>query len=53
MDYEDFQEIKRLNRGGIDKLEVRFNEHASVGTEIRDLKASNLKKVGNIHSSTQ
>ena len=48
MDYDDFQEIKRLTRGGIEKLEVRLNELASVGTEIRDLIASNLKKVGNI-----
>ncbi|WP_430611822.1 recombinase family protein [Flavobacterium sp. JP2137] len=47
MDYEDCQEIKKLTRGSIEKLEGKLNALASVGTEIKDLIATNLKKVAN------
>lgn len=48
MDYDDFQEVKKLIKGRIEKLEKQLNDLASVGTEIRDLVASALKKVANI-----
>ena len=48
MDYDDFQEVKKLTKGRIEKLEKQLNDLASVGTEIRDLVASALKKVANI-----
>ncbi|WP_270089885.1 hypothetical protein [Sphingobacterium sp. SYP-B4668] len=48
MDYDDFKEVKKLTKGRIEKLEKQLNDLASVGTEIRDLVASALKKVANI-----
>src|SRR5690554_4612138 len=45
---DDFQEVKRLTKGKIEDLEKRLNNLAVVGTEIKDLVASALKKVANI-----
>ncbi len=45
---DDFQEVKRLTKGNIEVLERRLNDLAVVGTEIKDLVASTLKKVANI-----
>ncbi len=45
---DDFQEVKKLTKGNIEKLEQRLNDLATVGTEIKDLVASALKKVANI-----
>ena len=45
---DDFQEVKKLTKGKIEKLEQRLNDLAVVGTEIKDLVASALKKVANI-----
>ena len=45
---DDFQEVKKLTKGNIEKLEQRLNDLAIVGTEIKDLVASALKKVANI-----
>src|SRR5690606_40071752 len=43
----DFQEVKKLTKGKIEVLERRLNDLAVVGTEIKDLVASTLKKVAN------
>jgi len=48
MDFDDFQEVKKLTKGKIENLEKRLNELAQIGTEIKDLVASVLKKVANI-----
>ncbi len=48
MDFEDFQEVKKLTKGKIENLERRLNELAQIGKEIQDLVASALKKVANI-----
>src|SRR5690606_35095800 len=45
---DDFQEVKKLTKGKIEVLERRLNDLAVVGTEIKDLVASTLKKVANI-----
>ncbi|MBN8718025.1 hypothetical protein SAMN05444410_103206 [Hydrobacter penzbergensis] len=45
---DDFQQVKKLTKGRIEKLEAQLNDLASVGTEIRDLVASTLKKLANI-----
>ncbi len=45
---DDFQEVKKLTKGNIEKLEQRLNDLAIVGTEIKDLLPSALKKVANI-----
>ncbi len=45
---DDFQEVKKLTKGNIEKMEQRLNDLAIVGTEIKDLVASALKKVANI-----
>lgn len=34
---DDFQEVEKLTKGQIEKLEGQLNDLASVGTEIRDL----------------
>lgn len=45
---DDFKEVKKLTKGKIEVLERRLNDLATVGTEIKDLVASALKKVANI-----
>lgn len=45
---DDFKEVKKLTKGKIEVLERRLNDLATVGTEIKDLVASDLKKVANI-----
>lgn len=45
---DDFKEVKKLTKGKIEVLERRLNDLATVGTEIKDLVASVLKKVANI-----
>ncbi|WP_222867776.1 zinc dependent phospholipase C family protein [Sphingobacterium phlebotomi] len=45
---DDFQEVKKLTKGKIEDLETKLNDLAGVGTEIKDLVASALKKVANI-----
>ena len=45
---DDFQEVKKLTKGKIEKLERQLNDLAVVGSEIKDLVASALKKVANI-----
>src|SRR5690606_36712556 len=45
---DDFQEVKKLTKGKIEDLETKLNDLAVVGTEIKDLVASALKKVANI-----
>ena len=45
---DDFQQVKKLTKGRIEKLEAQLNDLASVETEIRDLVASTLKKLANI-----
>ncbi|WP_240899027.1 hypothetical protein [Sphingobacterium sp. SGL-16] len=45
---DDFQEVKKLTKGKIEDLETKLNDLAGVGTEIKDLVASALKKVSNI-----
>ena len=45
---DDFKEVKKQTKGKIEVLERRLNDLATVGTEIKDLVASALKKVANI-----
>src|SRR5690606_36227022 len=45
---DDFQEVKKLTKGRIEKLEQRLNDLAIVNSEIKDLVASALKKVANL-----
>ena len=45
---DDFQEVKKLTRGRIEKLEQRLNDLAIVNSEIKELVASALKKVANL-----
>lgn len=48
LDYEDFQELKKLTKSSIESLEKELDNLAAVNTEIRDLMASSLKKIANI-----
>lgn len=48
LDYDDFQELKKLTKSRIEVLEKELNNLAVASTEIRDLMASSLKKVANI-----
>ena len=48
LDYDDFQELKKLTKSRIEALEKELNNLAVASTEIRDLMASSLKKVANI-----
>jgi len=41
---DDFQEVKKLTKGKIEKLERQLNDLAGVGSEIKDLVASALKR---------
>jgi len=45
---DDFQEIKKLTKGKIEKLENQLNDLTSIGVEIKDLVGSALKKLANI-----
>src|SRR5690606_12684290 len=45
---DDFQEVQKLTKGKIEKWERELNDLAVVGSEIKDLVASALKKVANI-----
>ena len=45
---DDFQEVKKLTKSRIEKLEAKLNSLAESNTEIKELVASALKKVGNI-----
>lgn len=45
---DDFQEVKKLTKGRIEKLEQRLNDLAIINSEIKDLVASALKKVANL-----